>query len=113
MRGILLILIFNASQVFAIGADECFLRAVVDNEEIILKNIEVTPPTYGLSGSNNYGYCEMDSGYSVLQCAEVKENKAALVYELDADNIDEQTYHCKSGCDANVAQKFLMVCEGD
>lgn len=113
MRAILLILIFNASQVFAIGADECFLRAVVDNKEIILRNIEITPPTYGLSGSNNYGYCEMDSGYSGLQCAEVKENKGALVYELDAENIDEQTYHCKSGCDANVAQKFVMVCEGD
>ena len=113
MRAILLILIFNASQVFAIGADECFLRTVVDNREIILKNIEVTPPIYGLSGSNHYGYCEMDSGYSVLQCAEVKGNKEALVYELDTENIDEQTYHCKSGCNANVAQKFVMVCEGD
>lgn len=113
MRAILLILIFNASNVFAIGADECFLRAVVDNGEIILKNIEVTPPIYGLSGSNNYGYCEMDSGYSVLQCAEANGNKGALVYELDAENIYEQTYHCKSGCNANVAKKFVMVCEGD
>jgi len=113
MRAILLILIFNAPQVFAIGADECFLRTVVDNREIILTNIEVTPPSYGLSGSNNYGYCEMDSGYGVLQCAEVKGNKGALVYELDTENIDEQTYHCKSGCNANVAQKFVMVCEGD
>jgi hypothetical protein len=53
MRVILLILIFNASPAFAIGADECFLRAVVDNQEIVLKNIEVTPPTYGLNGSNS------------------------------------------------------------
>lgn len=113
MRAILLILIFNASPVFAIGADECFLRAVVGNQEIILKNIEVVPPTYGLSGSNTYGYCEMDSGYAVLQCADVKENKGALAYELDTDNIDEQTYHCKTGCNANVAQKFVMVCVGD
>lgn len=113
MRAILLALLFNASPVFAIGADECFLRAVVDDREIILKNIEVTPPTYGLSGSNSYGYCEMDSGYAVLECAEAKENKATLVYELDTENIDEQTYHCKSGCNANVAQKFVMVCEGD
>ncbi len=113
MRAILLIITFNASQVFAIGADECFLRAVVDNRQIILKNIEVTPPTYGLSGSNNYGYCEMDSGYSVLQCSAAKENKGTLVYELDAENIDEQTYQCKSGCDANIAKKFVMVCEGD
>jgi hypothetical protein len=55
----------------------------------------------------------MDSGYAVLQCADVKENKGALVYELDTENIDEQTYHCKTGCNANVVQKFVMVCEGD
>lgn len=113
MRAIILILILNASQVFAIGADECFLRAVVDNQEIILKNIEVTPPAYGLSGSNSYGYCEMDDGYSVIQCAEAKQKQGTLVYELDPENIDEQTYHCKSGCNANVAQKIVMVCEGD
>lgn len=110
---ILLILIFNASHAVAIGADECFLRGIIDNRAITLKNIEVTPPTYGLSGSKNYGYCEMDSGYGVLTCAEAKESKGALVYELDSENMDEQTYHCKSGCDANVAQKFVMVCEGD
>jgi hypothetical protein len=113
MRAILLILIFNVSQVFAIGADECFLQAIVDNRAITLKNIEVTPPIYGLNGSKNYGYCEMDSGYGVLQCAEAKGHKGALVYELDTENMDEQTYHCKSGCDANVAKKFVMVCEGD
>lgn len=113
MRAIILILILNSSQVFAIGADECFLRAVIDNREITLKNIEVVPPVYGLIGSDNYGYCEMDGGYSVLQCSDVKENKGALIYELDTENIDEQTYHCKSGCNANAVQKFVMVCEGD
>ncbi len=49
MRAIILILILKASQVFAIGADECFLRAVIDNHEITLKNIEVDPPVYGLA----------------------------------------------------------------
>ncbi len=113
MRAILLILIFNASHAMAIGADECFLRGTINSQVITLKNIEITPPTYGLSDSKNYGYCEMDSGFSVLQCAAAKENKGVLVYELDTENIDEQTYHCKSGCNANVVQKFVMVCEGD
>lgn len=109
---ILLILIFDPSHAIAIGADSCLLRGVIDNREITLKNIEVIPPTYGLSGSKSYGYCEMDSGYGVLQCAETKEKKAELVYELNTENMDEQTYHCKSGCKANVVQKFVMVCEG-
>lgn len=113
MRALIsLILIFYVSHVAAIGADECFLRGVIDGRVITLKNIEVTPPTYGLIGSRSYGYCEMDSGYSVLQCAETKEKMGMLVYEFDTENIDEQTYHCKSGCTADLVQKFVMVCEG-
>lgn len=34
---------------FAIVADECFLRAVIANREITLKNIEVEPPVYCLA----------------------------------------------------------------
>lgn len=104
---------FDVSHAIAIGADECFLWGVIDNQVITLKNIEVTPPTYGLSGSKNYSYCEMDSGFGVLQCVETKEKEGVLVYELDTENIDEQTYNCKSGCNAGLVQKFVMVCEGD
>jgi hypothetical protein len=110
---ILLILFFPVSHSMAIGADECFLQGVSGGRSLTLKNIDVTPPSYGLNNSKLYGYCEMDSGYEFLQCTDAKGKKPIVAYKLDTENLEKQTYNCTSGCSAEVVNKFVMICEGD
>lgn len=109
---LVLFTLFHVSSVLAIGAEQCALRGQLGERSILLKNINVTPPVYGLIDSKQYGYCEMDSGFSQLQCSTSQSEKPVIIYALDQENMDQQAYHCTAACDAGVVKVFVMECEG-
>mgnify|MGYP001557697236 CR=1 FL=1 len=107
-----LFVLLQVSPAMAIGAEQCALRGKLGDGAGLLANISVTPPAYGLAGSVQYGYCEMDDGFGQLQCAATANEKTTITYILDQENMDEQAYNCVTGCSADVVKKFVMVCEG-
>ncbi len=125
MRISLVALMLVPALAHAVGADSCHIEGRIKGKLI---EIEYADEDGGWFYENkkigHYKYCKFiyttENEYtpSLLNCAESKDSKQPIVYELHTTYSKggialEQFYICRTGCKPGIAKKLFYVCQGE
>ena len=120
---LLLALMLIPAIVHAVGADSCHIEGKLNGKLIEIKYADEDGGWfYENKKIRDYKYCkfirrEKENTPELLNCAESKESKNPIAYELQTTYskggiATEQFYVCKTGCKPGVVKKLFYVCEG-
>lgn len=120
---LLLVLMLVPSLVHAVGIESCHIEGKTNGKLIDIRYADDDGDwAYQNKKIGYYRYCklilkEAESTPEFLTCAESKESKNPIIYELRttySNNgiVTDQFYICKTGCKPDVAKKLFYVCEG-
>lgn len=126
MRIFLFFVFIIPTTCYGFWGDSCSFEGNVKNQKIVLYFLGPDEGGYGLKGSQTYGYCTPGKLNDYVQntslsCAAKKGGKQVVYYETNTiqypktakESMSASTYVCKSGCEGNIVQTFIRMCDPD